>query len=211
MIEALALILGLLCPTPDLPTVDETASVIQTEWPSPSVFGHHPYTLPTAPSKDGTVSYRITIDPIYLSYGPCFYWQVRQILNDDRSWDGVREAEPGEIPQMWIILVPPGASCPDSYIAGSCAGGVYQRGKVYVNSLGWFAKWETTLTESRAYIVNHEVGHILGHGHIDCTVMGYPRREGEASLDVPFDSCSLIAIVWPNGVIGEARILGAAE
>jgi hypothetical protein len=203
MIETVILLLGLVCPTPDLPTVSQVASVIQTEWPSPTVFGHYPYDLPTAPSEDGILSYRITVDPIYLPYGPCFSWQVHQILDDNRSWDEVREAEPGETPQMWIILAPPGASCPDLYIAGSCAAGGDGQGQVRINTLRWFAGYgESTLAESRIYTINHEVGHILGHGHIDCTVMGYPIWTADTvgeQWDVPIDSCGLIA--WPSSSI----------
>jgi hypothetical protein len=204
MIEALVLVFGLFCKTPDFPTIEETRSVLTTGWPSPSVFGSSPYDLPTEPSDDGAMTYRITVDPMYLAYGPCFYREVRRVLDDPRTWDGLRQAAADETPQFWIILTPPGAACQGRYSAGSCA----SDGQVRINIIRWASGYgQTTLADSHAYEVNHEIGHILGHGHINCSVMGYPEWHPATvsadPWDTDYDSCGFIA--WPNV---EAWLLG---
>lgn len=189
MIEIVVL-LGLLCHSPDLPADQTVASVLQTEWPAEAIYGSSPYRFPTT-SRAGDLTYKITVDPLYDDYAQCFAAEVRSILNDDRSWGGVREAEIGETPNAWIILAPPGAACglPD-WIGRSCAAGANGRGEIRINSLHWFRgpgwymdKPDIGLADDRRHLVNHEVGHMLGHRHSQCledeaTVMTQSKEFG---------------------------------
>lgn len=49
-------------------------------------------------------------------------------------------------------------------------------GEVVLNSDRWLRMTPTCddLVEYRAYMVNHEVGHFLGHDHADCPGKGEP-------------------------------------
>jgi len=50
-------------------------------------------------------------------------------------------------------------------------------GRVVINSARWLTAvpdYEAPLAEYRAYVINHEVGHQLGHGHELCPAPGQP-------------------------------------
>lgn len=206
MIEALLLAASLLCPAPDVPSAVEVESVLETGWQSESVYGTtapYDFLTDTEPSEDGMLSYRIYVDPLYESYTTCFDATVEGVLTDSRGWGNMRRAGPTESPQMWIILAPPGvAPCDeDATTYGSCARSGNGHGRIYINAGRWTVGWQplASLEDSRIKLINHEVGHILGYGHQDCTVMGYypvhPDVEGGNTDDVGWDSC--IPPSWP--------------
>jgi hypothetical protein len=162
----------MLCGAPE-PLPNETVSAIMESGVlMDEVYGSHPYDLPTEPSVDGYLSYRIIVDPIYQSYGRCFSHQVRNILTDERSWPNIREAAPGEIPQVWVVLTPP-ALCRGS-ATSSCAAGRDGEGQIWMNYNRWMVGSDQTddLFLDRAHVINHEVGHHLGFIHTTCAIHG---------------------------------------
>ena len=164
----------MVCGAPE-PLPNETVSAIMESGVlMDEVYGSHPYDLPTVPSEDGLLSYRIIVDPLYQSYGRCFSHQVRSILTDERSWSGIREAEPAETPQVWIILSPPGACGTVEHPATSCAAGSDGEGQIWVNYNRWMLGSQQTDNTflDRAHVINHEVGHHLGFGHTTCAIHG---------------------------------------
>lgn len=106
---------------------------------------------------------------------------VDAALADPRSWtaDGSvafqRVASGGAVR---IVLATPAT------VDGLClplqTNGIFschQGGTVALNSDRWMSgteDWPGTVDEYRSYVVNHEVGHALGHGHVDCPGAGQP-------------------------------------
>ena len=156
------------------------------------IFGFGRPKAGTVPSVDGTTSYRVVADPTFDQ--DCFQATVDAVLLDPRSWPGMRPVEPGETPQVWVVLTRPADSCGGgNSFSYHCAwpSGPGQ-GVVTVN----YQRWERPINkthdpfELHAQVINHEVGHLLGFDHTQCSVMGGPGY-GE------WAECPLI--VWPSG------------
>jgi len=125
------------------------------------------------------VGFEVVVDdgvdvPVELMAG----W-VDRTLGDARSW--VAEGDVGlkrlrEGGAMTIILATP--STVDRLCAPLDTGGYYscRNGRwVAINIDRWQTAtswWTAGLTVYRQYVVNHEVGHFLGHGHVSCPGAG---------------------------------------
>lgn len=106
--------------------------------------------------------------------------EVASILGDDRGWRGVEDvafrqvATEDEADFTISIASPPtvDALCAPARAQGtwSCRIG----GDVVLNSDRWTTMTPTydDLGAYRTYMVNHEVGHFLGHDHVPCTGPG---------------------------------------
>ncbi|MEO7268789.1 MAG: DUF3152 domain-containing protein [Knoellia sp.] len=106
--------------------------------------------------------------------------QVHATLNDPRGWTGnngasfAAVADPARADFVVYIASPPTTNrmCAPLRVGGkwSCAAG----NKVVLNSDRWQLMTPTygDLGEYRAYMVNHEVGHFLGRGHVGCPKAG---------------------------------------
>lgn len=109
-----------------------------------------------------------------------FRTQVNQTLNDARGWArmNVRFVEVASGGQFSLILATAGEvgavpGCSSDY---SCRSGR----TVLINQDRWTGatdSWNAaggSLRDYRHMVVNHEVGHWLGHGHTDCGGPGQP-------------------------------------
>lgn len=112
--------------------------------------------------------------------------EVQKILDDPRSWRGVRQGsgagqrfrlvKDATQAQLVVRLASPKSvdrRCPlTTRSLWSCATGP----EVLINADRW--AWATPtyaripLSEYRAYLINHEVGHTLGLGHVGCAGRG---------------------------------------
>ncbi|MEU6810297.1 DUF3152 domain-containing protein [Streptomyces sp. NPDC046831] len=134
-----------------------------------------------APGKGRKYTYRVDVERGLGLDGELFAEAVHKTLNDDRSWahGGERTFErvsSGE-PDFVITLASPGTTAEWCAKSGldttednvSCDSAATER--VMINAYRW-AQGSTTYGKRihayRQMLINHEVGHRLGHGHVDC-------------------------------------------
>jgi hypothetical protein len=129
------------------------------------------------------------------------------ILSDDRSWIGDgsvmwRRVGPRDAADLTIILAAPAtvdALCFPLRTGGyfSCRNGdtIGINVNRWNNATDW---WPTTLRVYRTYVVNHEVGHYLGHGHASCPGPGEPADVMQQQTK-GLDGCVANGWVFPEG------------
>lgn len=107
---------------------------------------------------------------------------VARVLADERSWGAggrlsFQRVADGPV-SFRVVLASPATTdrlCAPLRTNGrfSCGAGT----TAVVNSMRWLrgaASYSGRLEAYRAYVVNHEVGHTLGHGHVSCPGRGLP-------------------------------------
>lgn len=126
---------------------------------------------------------RVQIDPLLDESAALFTAYVDWILSDPRSWIGGDEATWHRVgaeaeADLTIILAAPetvDAICFPLITGGyfSCRNG----DTIGINVNRWNTAtdwWPASLHVYRTYVINHEVGHYLGHGHTTCPGNGLP-------------------------------------
>jgi hypothetical protein len=102
---------------------------------------------------------------------------IQAVLDDERSWRGSRRwrfelAPVGQSAKLHAYIVTPKTTdrlCAPYLTRGevSCQNG----DRVVLNAKRWLLgadSYGSDLTNYRRYLVNHEFGHTLGKGHVDC-------------------------------------------
>ncbi|MFI6930491.1 DUF3152 domain-containing protein [Streptomyces sp. NPDC050287] len=134
-----------------------------------------------APGKGQKFTYRVDVEQGLGLDGELFAEAVQKTLNDDRSWahNGARTFEriySGK-PDFVITLASPGTTADWCAKSGldttvdnvSCDSAATER--VMINAYRW-ARGSTTYGDHiyayRQMLINHEVGHRLGNGHVSC-------------------------------------------
>ncbi len=173
-----------------------------SHWADPSVDPAMPTTLPAAgtgatsvlalPGADSTRSGRTVRYTVEVEGGlglptDAISARVREVLTDERGWeprDGVHFVNvtpaaraDGADADVRIILATPAyvdRNCLPLQTMGSLS--CHARGKVLLNAKRWAYGADTyaDLSAYRTYLVNHEVGHALGHSHRSCPGAGRP-------------------------------------
>jgi hypothetical protein len=150
--------------------VEQGAGTLSVVDGSSEVFGTGPLERFTVEVEDGT-----GVD------GAQFAAAVESTLGDPRSWGnggqlsfqrvGAAEAAAGDY-DFRVSLVSPGSM--ETYCPGVGTGG-YTSCRYGERAVINLARWETAVPDYagdiatyRLYVVNHEVGHALGHGHEQC-------------------------------------------
>ncbi|PJE96262.1 hypothetical protein CUT44_20610 [Streptomyces carminius] len=141
-----------------------------------------------APDRGEIVRYRVDVEDGLPLDGELFARAVHRTLNDERSWShgDVRTFErvsggagdAGDAPDFVITLASPattGVWCAKSGLDTtidnvSCDSAATER--IMINAYRWARGAETfgpeRIREYREMLINHEVGHRLGKGHVDC-------------------------------------------
>ncbi|MEU4355411.1 DUF3152 domain-containing protein [Streptomyces virginiae] len=139
-----------------------------------------------APGKGKTVRYRVDVEQGLGLDPQLFAEAVHRTLNDDRSWGhgGTKTFErvPGGEADFVITLASPGTTgvwCAKSgldTIVGNVSCDSAKTERVMINAFRWAQGSETygpdQMLTYRQMLINHEVGHRLGHGHVNCRTPG---------------------------------------
>lgn len=168
-----------------------------------------------APGKGRLVRYRVDVEKgIGLDPG-LFADAVHKTLNDARSWAGrgamtFERISTGE-PEFVISLASPGTTAAWCAKSGldttvdnvSCDSASTQR--VMINAFRWAQGAETfgpkAMYAYRQMLINHEVGHRLGHGHVSCRTPGAlapVMQQQTKSLEIDGIKCRPNPWVYPG-------------
>ncbi|MBW5253097.1 DUF3152 domain-containing protein [Streptomyces sp. P01-B04] len=169
-----------------------------------------------APGKGQKYRYRIDVEYGLGLDSALFAQAVQETLNDDRSWahdgDMTFERISTGKPDFVITLASPGTTgewCEKSGLDTmednvSCDSAATER--VMINAYRW-AQGSSTfgpdkLFAYRQMLINHEVGHRLGHNHVSCGTKGAlapVMQQQTKSLDLNGIKCLPNAWVYPKG------------
>ncbi|MFF3602271.1 DUF3152 domain-containing protein [Streptomyces sp. NPDC002463] len=162
--------------------------------------------LQKAPGKGKLIRYRVDVEKGLGLDPKLFADAVQKTLNDKRSWAGKDEMAFERIssgdPEFVITLASPGTTgawCAKSGLDTtvdnvSCDSASTQR--VMINAFRW-AQGSVTFGPKAMYayrqmLINHEVGHRLGHGHVSCRTPGAlapVMQQQTKSLDIDGIKC----------------------
>ncbi|ASW57651.1 hypothetical protein CIK06_12995 [Plantactinospora sp. KBS50] len=134
-----------------------------------------------AGSRGRLLRYRVLVERGIAVSPPDFAAEVTRILADPRGWTGagrwrLQRVGPGARYDFTIYLATPvtrGKLCHSSDRYTSCRYG----DAVVLNVARWahgVPHYGASLAAYREYLVTHEVGHRLGHGHERCPGRGRP-------------------------------------
>ncbi|MCX2183547.1 DUF3152 domain-containing protein [Streptomyces sp. SKN60] len=159
-----------------------------------------------APGKGRKIRYRIDVEQGLGLDGALFAQAVQKTLNDPRSWAGRGEMTFERIssgdPDFVITLASPGTTgdwCRKSGLDTtvdnvSCDSASTER--VMINAFRWAQGSETfgpaAMHAYRQMLINHEVGHRLGHNHVSCRTPGAlapVMQQQTKSLDIDGVRC----------------------
>lgn len=134
----------------------------------------------TAPGADGVPvrTVRVEVEEGLAVDGAVFAARVMEILNDPRGWgaDGSTTfARTDGEADLRVVLASPAkvdAMCAPLRTRGLYSCGRY--GHAALNHTRWVQGTDefTDLGQYRDYLVNHEVGHLLGNPHVGCPAAG---------------------------------------
>jgi hypothetical protein len=158
----------------------------------------------TAAAGDGeTVRYTVELDPMLRADPDAVADTVEAALHDARSWARDRRLERVEDPDEADIRVL--LAHPDEVDALCGAAGLDTEGR-YSCWTGEFAalnawRWEVgahdfdDLDTYRRYLINHEFGHGLGYGHVDCPA---PGELAPVMMQQSITTAGCVANGWPH-------------
>ncbi|MFG2482484.1 MULTISPECIES: DUF3152 domain-containing protein [Streptomyces] len=168
-----------------------------------------------APGKGKLVRYRVDVEQGLGLDPQLFAEAVHRTLNDPRSWahngEKTFERVPGGEADFVITLASPGTTgvwCAKSDLDTtvdnvSCDSASTDR--VMINAFRW-AQGSATygpdqMFTYRQMLINHEVGHRLGHGHVNCRTPGALApimQQQTKSLDINGIQCKPNPWVFPD-------------
>lgn len=156
----------------------------------------------------GQTTYRVSVEvedglPVSVEEFSTF---VMKTLNHKKSWakDGaVTFARTDKDPDLRVILASPGTvddKCAPLETGGRWSCGT--NGRAMINAERWVNGADAVLDADgdmltyRRYLINHEVGHLLGYGHETCTQKG-ELAPVMAQQSIRMDGCEPNGWVYP--------------
>ncbi|MEV6725591.1 DUF3152 domain-containing protein [Streptomyces xanthochromogenes] len=169
-----------------------------------------------APGKGHKYRYQVDIEQGLGLDGALFAQAVQKTLNDDRSWahggDMTFERISSGKPDFVVTLASPGTTgvwCAKSGLDTtednvSCDSAATDR--VMINAFRWAQGsvtygWGKAMFTYRQMLINHEVGHRLGHNHVSCRTPGAlapVMQQQTKSLDIDGIKCLPNPWVYPK-------------
>ncbi|MFE9477713.1 DUF3152 domain-containing protein [Streptomyces spororaveus] len=168
-----------------------------------------------APGKGKVVRYRVDVEQGLGLDPQLFAEAVHRTLNDNRSWGhgGTKTFErvPGGEADFVITLASPGTTgvwCAKSdldTVVGNVSCDSAKTERVMINAFRWAQGSETygpdQMFTYRQMLINHEVGHRLGHDHVNCRTPGAlapVMQQQTKSLDIDGIQCKPNPWVFPE-------------
>ncbi|MFE0738868.1 DUF3152 domain-containing protein [Streptomyces sp. NPDC058855] len=168
-----------------------------------------------APGKGRLIRYRIDVEKGIGLDPALFADAVHKTLNDPRSWAGrgamtFERIATGE-PEFVVTLASPGTTAKWCSMSGldttvdnvSCDSASTER--VMINAFRWAQGSETfgpkAMHAYRQMLINHEVGHRLGNGHVNCRTPGAlapVMQQQTKSLEIDGVKCRPNPWVYPG-------------
>ncbi|MEW9550860.1 DUF3152 domain-containing protein [Nonomuraea sp. NPDC050783] len=164
-------------PPPGPGPAERPPPVVQVPFAASGRYAVVPGTAPARPGPGSPVRYLVEVER-GLPFAPReFAAQVHRILNDARGWARFQRVDHGPV-RVRVALTSPGTTirqCRPLRTGGelSCWNGT----RSIINALRWAVgvpQYGGDLTAYRGYLISHEVGHALGHGHLSCPGPGRP-------------------------------------
>ncbi|MFI6285308.1 DUF3152 domain-containing protein [Streptomyces sp. NPDC051018] len=169
-----------------------------------------------APGKGRKIRYRVDVEKGLGLDGVLFATAVQRTLNDERSWANggamtFERISSGD-PEFVVTLASPGTTdewCAKSGLNTSidkvsCDSASTDR--VMINAYRWAQGSDTyglgAIFAYRQMLINHEVGHRLGHGHVSCRTRGAlapVMQQQTKSLNIDGIACRPNPWVHPKG------------
>ncbi|MEV0093562.1 DUF3152 domain-containing protein [Streptomyces sp. NPDC050738] len=168
-----------------------------------------------APGAGRKYRYRVDVEKGLGLDGALFAEAIQKTLNDNRSWahNGAKTFEriSTGTPDFVITLASPGTTakwCMKSQLDTaeenvSCDSAATER--VMINAYRWAQGSDTYGADKmflyRQMLINHEVGHRLGHSHVNCTTPGAlapVMQQQTKSLDIGGIKCKANPWVYPT-------------
>lgn len=137
--------------------------------------------LPAQGEADaGSIRVRVLVEPRYAALADEFAEGVAATLGDARGWPaaGLAFAVVDDDWDITVVLAQPKTT--DALCAPLRTGGTFscgRRGRAVINARRWLhgaAGYRGKLDEYRTYVINHEVGHLLGFDHRPCKAKRRP-------------------------------------
>ncbi|MBC8072396.1 MAG: DUF3152 domain-containing protein, partial [Deltaproteobacteria bacterium] len=130
------------------------------------------------PTHPEAVTVRVLVETKYAAQAEAFAWAVEDALGDAHGWAAAGHRFVLVDGEAEITVVLAGPNTVDRLCAPLATGGAFscgRGGRAVINARRWHGgatTYRRDLEGYRTYVINHEVGHLLGFEHTACPGRG---------------------------------------